>query len=105
MFLLAKKRFTEKGFSEPFWRRSLLFSIHWSKSDEWRCDSNSTLPQIILTVKRRSERTRSRTLTTFSAVFETEGLPLRGSSSIYSRPFENALNHRKTWVLDKTLSP
>ncbi|GFV36756.1 uncharacterized protein TNCV_2649991 [Trichonephila clavipes] len=60
---------------------------------------------IILTVKRRSERTRSRTLTTFSAGFETEGLLLRDSSSIDSLPSENALNHRKTWVLDKTLSP
>ena len=60
---------------------------------------------IILTVNRRSERTRSRILSTFSSVLEDEGLPLRGSSSIDSLPSENALNHRKTWALDKTLSP
>ncbi|PRD29240.1 UNVERIFIED_CONTAM: hypothetical protein NCL1_30008 [Trichonephila clavipes] len=56
---------------------------------------------IILTAKRRFERARSRTLMTFSAVFETEGLPLRGSSSIDSLPFENALNNRNTWPFTK----
>ncbi|GFU49833.1 uncharacterized protein TNCV_4058711 [Trichonephila clavipes] len=104
MFLLSKKRFTEKGFSEPFWRSSFSSSIHWSKSDERWCASNKFNSSIIiLTVKRLSERKISWSLTTFSAVFETEGLPLRGSSSIYSLPSENALNHRNTWALDKTL--
>lgn len=51
----------------------------------------------------RSERTRSRILSTFLSVLEDEGFPLHGLSSVDSLPSENVLNHRKTWALDKTL--
>ena len=69
----------------------------------WRFKFNTLL--IILTVKRRSDLTRSLTLVTFSSVFHVQGLPQRGSSVTLSRPSKNALCHRKTCVLDRARSP
>jgi len=69
----------------------------------WRFKFNTLL--IILTVKRRSDLTRSLTLVTFSSVFDVQGLPERGSSSTHSRPSKNALCHLKTRVLDRACSP
>ena len=65
-----------------------LLSKSWTV---WRFKFNTLL--IILTVKRRSDLTRSLTLVTFSSVFDVQGLPQRGSSSTLSRPSKNALCH------------
>jgi len=60
---------------------------------------------IIRTVSRRSDRTRAPTIPTLLSVFEVECLPERGSSSMDSRPSENALNHLNTCDLDEACSP
>ena len=69
----------------------------------WRFKFNTLL--IILTVKRRSDLTRSLTLVKFSSVFDMQGIPQRGSSCTHSRPSKNALCHLKTCVLDRACSP
>ena len=69
----------------------------------WRFKFSSLL--IILTVKRRSDLTRSLAFVTFSSVFDVQGLPQRGSSSTLSRQSKNALCHLKTRVLDRACSP
>ena len=56
-------------------------------------------------VKCRSNLMTAPTLVTFSSVFDLEGLPERGSSSILSRPPKNALCHLKTRALDNACSP
>jgi len=76
------------------------FSESWTV---WRFKFNTLL--IILTVKRRSDLTRSLTLVTFSSVFDVQGLPQRRSSSTLSWPSKNALCHLKTRVLDTACSP
>jgi len=69
----------------------------------WRFKFNTLL--IILTVKCRSDLTRSLTLVTFSSVFDVQGLPERGSSSTLSRSSKNVLCHLKTCVLGRACSP
>ncbi len=60
------------------------------------CSHSDTQPAIDLT--------RSRTLSKFSTYLKVENIPLPGLSSIDSLSSENALNHRKTWALDRTSS-
>ena len=83
-------------FSYPQFIGNIWWTVVWLK-----CNS---VP-IILTVNRWSTCTRSRILSIFTSVLETKGLQPRGSSSIDSLPSANALHHRNTWTLDKTLSP
>jgi len=84
----------------PFYESFKDFT--WTRT-VWPFKFNTLL--IILTVKRRSDLTRSLTLVTFSSVFDVQGLPERGSSSTLSRPSKNALWHLKTCVLDRACSP
>ena len=60
---------------------------------------------IIRTVSRRSDRTRTRTISTLLSVFEVDGLSERGSTLMDLRPSENALYHLNTCYLDKACSP
>jgi len=60
---------------------------------------------IILTVKRRTDLTRSLTLVTFSSVFDVQGLLERSTSSTHSRSSNNALCHLKSCFLDRACSP
>ena len=86
--------------AQIFFMPSSKVKISWTV---WRFKFNTLL--IILTVKSRSDLTRSLTLVTFSSVFDVQGLPERDSSSTPLRPSKNALCHLKTCVLGKTCSP
>src|SRR5215469_411085 len=59
--------------AQIFCMPSSKVEISWTV---WRFKFNTLL--IILTVKRRSDLTRSLTLVTFSPVFDVQGLPERG---------------------------
>jgi len=71
--------------AQIFCMPSSKVKISWTV---WQFKFNTLL--IILTVKRRSDLTRSLTLVTFSSVIDVQGLPERGSSSTHSRPSKNA---------------
>jgi len=86
--------------AQIFCMLSYKVKISWTV---WQLKFNTQL--IILTVKRRSDLTRSLILVIFSSVFDVQGLPERGSSSTHSRPSKNALCHLKTCVLDTACSP
>ena len=88
------------SFAQIFCMPISKVKISWTV---WRIKFNTLL--IILTVKRRSDLTRSITLVTFSSVFDVQGLPQRGSSSTFSRPSKNPLCHLKICVLDRACSP
>jgi len=60
---------------------------------------------IIRLVSRRSDRIRTRTISTLLSIFEVEGLPERGSSLMDSRPYENALYHFNTCDIEEACSP
>ena len=85
--------------AQIFCMPSSKVKISWTV---WQFKFNTLL--IILTVKHRSDLTRSLTLVTFLSVFDVQGLPERGSSSTLSRPSKNALCHLKTCVLDRACS-
>ena len=86
--------------AQIFCMPSSKVKISWTV---WRFKFNTLL--IVLTVKRRSDLTRSLSFVAFSSVFDVQSLPERDSSSTLSWPSKNTLCHLKTCVLDRACSP
>jgi len=67
--------------------------------------STPVISDTALIVKRRSCRTSLPIFSMFASVFADNGLPVRMSSLVSSRPSLNRLNHSNTCVRDKQSSP
>lgn len=98
-FSINSKKSMHLSFLMSFWfcekiSHPKLVKMRWTTG----CLKLNSYP-IILAVNKWSDRTKSRTVSTFSSVLENECLLLRSLSSINTLVSENALNHQKLGLL------